>query len=279
MQIADLEALIPGPVQRIQPISQGAGGTVYRVSLPGKADIVAKARHSDAIDLRVEAKMLSLLQEAGLPTPEVIAATEQILCMSLIKTDHRQRQDVEKHAADLLLSLHTKVQPQGRFGLDDSNYLGLLHQPNQWCDNWIDFFVTQRIEPRLKEANHLPRRLKDAVRVLLTRLGDYLPQKPTSSLIHGDIWGGNVLTCGGRVAAFIDPAPYYGDREMELAFITMFHTFGDTFFDRYHDSCPISPEFWSVRRHVYNLYPILTHCVLFPGQYEGQLASVLQTIR
>lgn len=278
MNPADLVTLIPGPVQQIQPISQGAGGIVYRVRRSGQSDIVAKRRHSDAIDLRVEARMLSLLRDAGLPTPNVIAVSEEILCMDFVQTDHGPVQQTEIDAADRLLSLHSHTHPDGCFGLDDSNYLGLLSQPNHWHDNWVEFFVTERIEPRLAEANHLPQRLRDAVRKLLPRLDDYCPEKPPASLIHGDIWGGNVLTCGGKVAAFIDPAPYYADREMELAFITMFRTFGDPFFERYHDGCPISPEFWSVRRHIYNLYPLLTHCVLFPGQYEGQLAAVIQSI-
>ena len=90
------------------------------------------------------------------------------------------------------------------------------------------------------------------------------------------MWGGNVLTREGRIAGFIDPAIYYADPEIELAFATLFGTFGDTFFARYREHRPLAPGFFDVRRDLYNLYPLLVHVRLFGGGYVG---GVVRTVR
>lgn len=55
---------------------------------------------------------------------------------------------------------------------------------------------------------------------LLQRFGSPV-RSEHPSLLHGDIWSGNVL-CKGGEAVYIDPAIYYGNYEMELVFITLF---------------------------------------------------------
>ena len=78
----------------------------------------------------------------------------------------------------------------------------------------------------------------------------------------------------GRVAAFIDPATHYAHPEVELAFSTLFGTFGRAFFDRYAQLRPIEPGFFERRRDVYNLYPLLVHAILFGGGYGRQVEAI-----
>ena len=40
------------------------------------------------------------------------------------------------------------------------------------------------------------------------------------------MWSGNVLVKRGQIAGFVDPAIYCAHPEVELAFSTMFNTFG-----------------------------------------------------
>ena len=77
-------------------------------------------------------------------------------------------------------------------------------------------------------------------------------------------------------AAFLDPAIYYGHPEIELAFTTLFGTFGEAFFARYGELHPIAPGFFDVRRELYNLYPLLVHTVLFGGSYGASVGRILQ---
>ncbi len=81
---------------------------------------------------------------------------------------------------------------------------------------------------------------------------------------------------GGRITGFIDPALYFADPEVELAFITLFSTFGDPFFSRYAERRGLSPQFWDAKRPLYNLYPLLVHARLFGGGYVSQAGSILR---
>ena len=89
------------------------------------------------------------------------------------------------------------------------------------------------------------------------------------------MWSGNVLTKDGRIAGFVDPAIYYADSEIELAFSTLFSTFGDAFFRRYDELRPLRPGFFEERRDLYNLYPLLVHVRLFGGSYVGSVERAL----
>ena len=89
------------------------------------------------------------------------------------------------------------------------------------------------------------------------------------------MWAGNVLVNQGRVTGFVDPAIYFGDPEVELAFSTLFGTFGDSFFARYGELRPLKPGFFEERRDLYNLYPLLVHVRLFGGSYVSRVESVL----
>jgi len=116
----------------------------------------------------------------------------------------------------------------------------------------------------------------DRVEALCARLGDWLPADETPRLLHGDLWTGNVLVGGdGRISGFIDPAIYYGAAEVELAFTTLFGTFGDAFFARYQEHHPLAPGFFEERRDLYNLYPLLVHVRLFGGSYVDAVDRTL----
>ena len=53
----------------------------------------------------------------------------------------------------------------------------------------------------------------------------------------------NVLALGKRITAFLDPAIYFAHAEIELAFTTLFHTFGRGFGSRYAEIRPIVAGF------------------------------------
>ena len=107
-------------------------------------------------------------------------------------------------------------------------------------------------------------------------LDEHIPEPEAASLIHGDVWGGNVVSDNGGIAAFLDPAIYHADPEIELAFITLFGTFGESFFERYGEILPIQDGFFESRRDLYNLYPLLVHVRLFGGGYLGAVQSTLE---
>ncbi len=254
---------------------------VYRVELRDGTTVIAKQGEL----LTLEARSLETIAAASkLPVARVLHATDRLLVMSDLGESHGLDDAAERHAAELLAELHAATSGDGRFGLGFDNLIGPLEQPNGWAASWVEFYRDCRLSTMADAAlreGWLPPALHDRLLSLSRRVGELIPDRPAASLVHGDVWGGNVIAGreggrGGRIVGFIDPAPHYAHAEVELAFITMFNTFGGAFFDRYHELRPIDPDFRRVRRDVYLLYPLLTHVRIYRGGgYAEPLARTL----
>ena len=126
------------------------------------------------------------------------------------------------------------------------------------------------------QTGQLPASLHRRIGKFADDLEKFLIEPDAPSLIHGDMWTGNVLALNGKIASFVDPAIYYAHPEIELAFSTLFGTFGQAFFDVYQEVNPLEPGFFTERRDIYNLYPLLVHVCLFGGGYTSQVDSILK---
>jgi fructosamine-3-kinase len=125
------------------------------------------------------------------------------------------------------------------------------------------------------QAGRLPMIVMTRLERLASRLERWLVLRGRPSLVHGDLWHGNVLSRGDRIVALIDPAIYFADPEIELAFMTLFGSVGERFFAAYSALRPIAPGFFEERRELYNLYPLLVHVRLFGGSYVAQVEATL----
>jgi fructosamine-3-kinase len=261
----------------ISPLSGGCVGEVYRVDLPDGRSLVAKVDGGSNAVLDKEGWMLHyLVEKSALPVPELIHSAPDLLIMSFLPGHSSFDARSEAHAAALLADLHAITAPA--YGLESDTLIGGLHQPNPWTPSWIAFFREQRLVFMARvayESGRLPAQTLARIEKLAGKLERWLEEPPAPALIHGDIWSGNVLAQNGRITGFLDPAIYYADPEMELAFITLFHTFGDAFFRRYDELHGIRPGFWETRRDLYNLYPLLVHVRLFGGGYVGSVQRIL----
>lgn len=257
------------------PLSGGCIAEIYRVELTGGSSVVAKMGGSQG-DLALEGWMLAYLAEhSNLPVPAVLHADAGLLVMDYIETAGGLNGPAQEHAADLLAALHAIEGPA--FGLARDTLIGPLSQPNGEMSSWCDFFSEHRLLHMGREALSTGGIGTDTMARLETlagKLSGLIEEPAHPSLIHGDMWGGNVLTRGGRIAGFVDPAIYYADPEIELAFSTLFSTFGDPFFSRYAEHRPLAPGFFEARRDLYNIYPLLVHARLFGGGYGGQADAI-----
>lgn len=270
-----IEAAMGQRPSQISALSGGSVGKVYKVELKDGARLVAKV--SETGGLAIEGFMLGYLKmHSELPVPDVLHSADKLLLLDFVETSGGLTGGAEAHAAELLAALHGIG--AANFGFEGATAIGTLPQPNPWTPCWRDFFRDQRLlyMGRLAlDRGNLIRATFACLEKLCGRIEDYIAEPDQPALIHGDCWGGNVLTRDDRIAAFVDPAIYYAHPEIELAFSTLFATFGRAFFDRYQELRPIAPGFFETRRDIYNLYPLLVHSALFGGQYPDQVHRTL----
>lgn len=264
-------------VAAIAPLSGGCVAEVYKVRLADGSLIVAKLDRSQPARASTEAAMLVYLAlHSSLPVPAVLHDGGGLLLMEFIEGGSSFSGAAEENAAELLATLHNIS--SSRFGFDSGTFIGGLHQPNDWQSSWLEFFRDRRLlhmaELAVQEGR-MPHRLLGRIEVLARRLNEWLTEPARPSLIHGDVWTTNVLARGNRISGFLDPAIYFAHAEIELAFITLFNTFGEAFFRRYHEIRPIEAGFMAQRRDIYNLYPLLVHVRLFGGGYVRSVDTIL----
>jgi fructosamine-3-kinase len=272
-----VEASLGERLRSVRPLGGGCIGEVYRAELEDGTPLVAKLDREGESHLEREAYMLRYLREkSDLPVPDVYHGSERLLLMEFVEGSSRFSGAAERHAAELLAGLHGIT--ADAYGHERDTLIGSLDQPNPPTESWVEFFRDHRLLYLARvahEAGRLPHEDLERVEKLAERLDDYLEEPERPSLIHGDVWSANVLAKGDRITAFLDPAIYHADPEIELAFISLFNSFGDRFFEGYEELRPIRSGFFEARRDLYNLYPLLVHVYFFGG---GYLSSVRGTL-
>ncbi len=153
----------------------------------------------------------------------------------------------------------------------------ILNAPS---NDWIAFWSEQRLmpiaatlpPPLARRIERICTRLPDLIPIerICTRLPDLIPAQPAPALLHGDLWGGNVLF-GSGTAHLIDPACYHGDGEVDLAMLELFDHPAPAFWSAY--GRPAGD--WPTRRAVYQLWPALVHLRLFGTGYLPLLEARL----
>ncbi len=260
--------------RRAARLGGGSIADVWRVSFANGPDLVAKTGNTVAL----EGWMLAwLARHTQAPVPAVRYCDARLLLIDhLDGQPERLTPDSEAHLAAIVAGLHDIAGPS--FGFERDTLIGGLPQANPACADWRIFFRDQRLLAMARDA-HAARRLPDAVlarlETLAGRLDRFIAPHATPALIHGDLWGGNILSDGRRIVGLIDPAIYYADPEIELAFMTLFGSVGADFFAAYGERRPLQPGFFEERRGLYNLYPLLVHVRQFGGGYVAQVDAQL----
>lgn len=165
------------------------------------------------------------------------------------------------------------------FGWLRDNTIGSTPQINTWCGDWVEFYREMRLGPQLRWAydNGIGRETMSAGEELMAGLdGLFAGYSPQPSLLHGDLWGGNFAVGRAGEAVIFDPAPYFGDREADIAMTELFGGFDSMFYAAYRAAWPLHSGY-STRKKLYNLYHILNHYNLF-GTYAVQARRMIDDL-
>ena len=269
-----LEDILESKIISSQLTSGGCINETSVLLLEDRREIFLKINASPPKNFfKAEAKGLVTLRNAEvIKVPEVFAVDDDFLLLEFLahgKLDQAQ-------FARQLAALHQIKSDY--FGFEEDNFIGLSPQINSRASSWGDFFVDYRLLPQAKWANEkrllkLDDRLTETLELMREELNSH---SPSPSLLHGDLWSGNVFY-SSEGPALIDPATYYGDPEADVAFTEMFGGFTRDFYDTYNSIIPPKPGHIR-RKEFYNLYHLLNHANLFGGSYVKKVKSRLQRI-
>lgn len=268
-----IETTMGASIAAAERLGGGQIATVWRVELADRRSLVVKSGRG----LALEAWMLRYLKSrTNVPVPEVHQADDDLLIMAFIDNDSRLEPAAETHLGEIVAALHAIEWP--RFGFERDTLIGGLPQANSPTYDWPAFFRDHRLLAMGHAglaAGMLPPPLMARLEALCGRLSRWIGNEARPSLIHGDLWAGNILSRGSQIVGLIDPALYFADPEIELAFMTLFDSVGERFFASYGERRTVRPGFFEERRDLYNLYPLLVHVRLFGGAYVAQVDRTL----
>lgn len=274
-----MRAALPGA--RVAAIDDAGGSALHETAriTTSEGELFAKWSASGPPDL-YESEAAGLREmasaETGLVVPRVLSASTPrdgrpaFLLTEWLEPGPREMPDALGRG---LATLHRKA--AGEFGFAGPSYCGTTRQENDWIGSWPAFFAQRRLLPLLEAIAAMrglsvtERRTYDRV---LERLPALLGHSPVPSLIHGDLWFGNVFN-SARGPALIDPACAYADREMEFGIATLFGGFASRFWSAYEEAWPL-PTDWRERNPLYQLYHLLNHHLLFGGHYGGEALAL-----
>ncbi len=264
---------------RSQALPGGDIADVSLLELENHTYVVAKRPRMDQPDTTAtEAMMLKYLaKNSALPVPKVLFQTRGMLVISYIPNSAQaDSKQASENAAIHIAKLHQSTSNQ--FGFKENTCIGLLPQLNTFDNSWANFFKEQRLLAMARSClntGKIDQTFYDRIAQLSQKLCDLIPEEPKASLLHGDLWSGNMLFSQDKAVGFIDPAISYGHNEMDLAFIELMGGLSDHFFDAYQHAIPIDAGFHEERKFIYQLWPLLVHVRLFGGGYVQDVANIL----
>lgn len=268
-------------IKRLELLQKGQIGDIYMVWVEDQKYVLKTSESKEK--LAIEAHMLKDLYEAKIRVPDVILSKGSFLVLEHIETMDQTKTTQEIAAAKLLSRLHSVTNESRMYGYYYDTTIGPFPQKNEQTQyNWTLFLGQMRIMPMARycyDEGKIPKQMLEHLEALCRDLYKRIDMSTIyPSLLHGDVWSGNVLF-EREGACLIDPAIYYGDKEMELAFILLFGTFGETFFNAYQENHPLSDDFYESKVPLYQIYPLLVHVALYGGSYVRELEHTLKRLK
>ena len=219
------------------------------------------------------------INQKNLIVPEVIAfkkfKTTEILLMEWIDMQNFDQKKLGKGLGEMHLNSN-ESNPEF-FGYPVEGFIGSTDQKKGWENNWIDCYLNLRVIPQLSilKSNIMD---KEKINKVIEKIrSELLNHKPINTLVHGDLWSGNVGSDKSGKGVIFDPASWWADNEVDIAMTKLFGGFRKEFYEEYYKIIPIKEGF-EKRIIIYNFYHILNHANMFGGAYFNQVINYSEAI-
>jgi len=268
-------------LEQTQSLSGGSINAAFMLSGENGQQYFVKTNQPDRADMfAAEAEGLGELAESNtLKVPEPVCfgsnPDQSYIVMEYLSLKGPANQAL---LGEQLAAMHRVT--TDRFGWRMNNTIGATHQPNAWQSDWVEFWRKQRLGYQLELAaeNGYGGELQSLGERLLLHMHKLFEGRIIQpSMLHGDLWGGNVGGLADGTPVIFDPAFYYGDREADLAMTYVFGGFTADFYATYQHAYPLDDGF-ELRKVFYNVYHIINHLNLFGGGYYGQSIQMIEKV-
>jgi len=268
-------------IEQVQSVSGGSINSAFMLSGKNGQTYFVKTNQPDRQDMfAAEAAGLKEMAESNtLRVPEPVCfgsdPNQSYIVMEYLALKGQADQVL---LGEQLASMHRVT--ADCFGWRINNTIGATYQPNTQQSDWVEFWRSQRLGYQLELA--AKNGYGGELQVLGEKVLHGVPKlfdgrNIESSMLHGDLWGGNVAGLADGTPVIFDPAFYYGDREADLAMTYVFGGFNADFYAAYQNAWPLDDGF-AVRKTFYNVYHIINHLNLFGGGYRDQSIHMLKQI-
>jgi len=268
-------------------ISGGDINEAYRLTLTDGKCIFMKTNTKANLPLFTAeaAGLTAIARTKAVSTPRILGigtdgegAGYSFLLLEFVAGKNRSKnywEDFARRLADMHRASTAGLVSNGKYGFDGDNYIGRRRQINTGHDGWISFFRDCRLGPQFEDAARYFDR-EDSKRIIrfLDHIDEVLLEPEYPSLLHGDLWAGNVITGKDGETWLIDPAVYVGHAEADIAMTELFGGFPPAFYAAYKEAAPLQPGY-ERRRDVYNLYHLLNHLNMFGRIYLSEVRHIL----
>ena len=268
----------PVKLRAYEKIYGGDINEAYRLAMTDK-DYFIKVNSKDKFHMfEVEAESLLRLTKTysfRIPVVYEVGEFEDKSYLLMEYIEHLEDVSNPQNFAENLVKLHQNTNE--KYGLDFDNYIGALPQYNAYKEHWVDFYRENRLEYQLSFARQkslIPINILHDFDDLFAKLPEILvEEKP--AFLHGDLWNGNYFYDLQGKAVVFDPAIYYGNREVDLAMMSLFGGFDPEIYQIYNQLFPLESG-WKERLKIYQLYPLLVHLNLFGESYLISIEQILK---
>ena len=213
--------------------------------------------------------------------PSIINYNENLLIMSFINNDDDQPNQTNDDLLNSIISLH--LNKSKNYGFSFDTQIGGLRQINSSSKNWLEFYRDKRlgyIFDLINKNQSMDEAINTKIDLLIKKIDNFIPSNPKSSLLHGDLWGGNILFKNKKFVGFIDPGSFYGHNELEISYLRWFNPkfIDENFLDKYNDHMKID-KYYLEYEPIYQLYYSLLNVYLWDRSYIEDVSKLLEKIK